>query len=80
MALKQMKGRKAPGLDGLQVCFLHKFWDILGQLIANMVLGILNNGDDVSCLNDTNIVLITKIKNPLPNKRFLSYQVLQRFI
>lgn len=29
--LKQMKGRKSPGLDGLHACFLQKYWTVLSQ-------------------------------------------------
>lgn len=63
-ALKQMKGRKAPRLEGLQSCILHKFWHIQGSKVNHMVLGVLNNDEDISIFNDSNIALISKIKSP----------------
>lgn len=50
-----MKGRKSPGPNGLQACPLQKYCHILGQKVANMVLGILNHSDDISALNGTHI-------------------------
>lgn len=49
-ALKEMKGRKALGLDGLQTCFLNKYWNVLGPKIVSMTLGILNDGNDISVI------------------------------
>lgn len=62
--MKQMKGRKTPRPDGFQACFLHKYWSIVGNNVISMVLGVLNNSDDINPFNDTNMSLIPKIKNP----------------
>lgn len=40
-ALKEMKGRKTPRPDGLQTCFLHKYWNALGPKVISIALGIL---------------------------------------
>lgn len=48
--------------DGLQTCFLHKYWDVLGPKVISMALAILNDGKDISAINYTNIALIPKIK------------------
>lgn len=63
-ALNQVKRRKTSEPDGLQAYFLCKYWHILSNKVTSMVLGILNNGEDISHFNDTNIALILKIKNP----------------
>lgn len=47
IALKQMKGRKGLGSNGLQACFLHKYLNVLGDKVTRMFLGILNNGEDI---------------------------------
>lgn len=68
--LKQMKDRKALGPDGLHACFLDKYWSILGDKDANTILDILNHGGEVSPFNDTNILLIPKIKHPISIKDY----------
>ena len=34
-SLKQMKGNRSPGIDGLSVEFYTKFWDMLGPMLTN---------------------------------------------
>ena len=41
-ALKQLHPTKAPGPDGMSAIFFHKYWDIVGLNIINMVLNVLN--------------------------------------
>lgn len=43
-ALKQMKGRKAPGPGGLQAYFLQKYSDILGTKVTNSPWHIKQRG------------------------------------
>lgn len=69
-SLKEIKGRKAPEPDGLQTCFLHKHWNVLGPKVISVALESLNNGKDISAINDTNIALIPKIKSPTLVKNY----------
>lgn len=62
--LKQMRGKKFPGPNGLQAFFLQKYWNARGPKVMNMILGILNNGDNISAINDTRILLVHNIKHP----------------
>lgn len=55
---------KVPSPDGLQACFLHKYWSILGLKVLSIVLDI------ITPFNDTNISLIPKIKHPVTVKDF----------
>lgn len=69
LALFQMHPTKAPGPDGTPALFFQKFWDLVNGDVCRAVLGILNDGRDVSLINDTYIVLIPKVKNPqLPSQ------------
>ena len=40
-ALKQMHPTKAPGPNGMSTIFFHKYWDIVGNSVTNMVLNVL---------------------------------------
>lgn len=45
--------------------FYHKYWDIIGPEITSFVLKALNDGEDVSAINQTFISLIPKHNNPV---------------
>ena len=62
--LFQMVLLKASGLNGLNVGFFQKHWDIVGSEVCKVVLYSLNNGVLDSDLNSTFIALIPQIKNP----------------
>ena len=63
-ALKQMHPTKAPSPDGMSPIFYQKYWDIVGYDVTNCVLEALNAAILPSCINETYICLIPKVKNP----------------
>ena len=63
--LFQIGPTKALGPDGMNVLFYQKFWHIVGDsVIIITILDFLNSGYMVPKINQTNIVLIPKVKNP----------------
>ena len=62
--LKQLYPTKAPGPDGMSAIFFHKYWDIVGLNIINMVLNVLNSNMPITKINKTNIALIPKTNQP----------------
>lgn len=72
-----MRPTKAPGVDGFLTLFFQRYWHIIGPEVCQFCLGILNNGDSLGALNDTEIVLIPKRAQPnihaqLPSHQFVS--------
>ncbi|PPR92692.1 hypothetical protein GOBAR_AA27977 [Gossypium barbadense] len=63
-AFNQMDPRKAPGIDGLSGVFFRENWEVVGKDILNLCHDFLNGQKDFSCINETIIVLIPKIKEP----------------
>ncbi|XP_035551510.1 uncharacterized protein LOC118349853 [Juglans regia] len=63
-AIKQMAPLKAPGPDGLGVCFYLDHWKVVGENVSNAVLSFLNGGELDDLMNYTYIALIPKVKNP----------------
>ena len=61
---------KASGADGMTVGFFKKYWPIRGYDAIKVILGFLNNGEQLKEINHTNIVLIPKIKNPSTPKGY----------
>jgi hypothetical protein len=57
-----------------QQFFFKKFWDLVGERVKNEVLRFLNGGEMPAGWNDTNVVLIPKVKDPqcLKNLRPIS--------
>ena len=50
-ALHQMHPTKAPGPDGISASFYHKYWNIVGLNISNMVLNVLNSNLPLAEIN-----------------------------
>lgn len=63
-ALFQMHPDKAPGPDGMTPAFFQKHWNIVGRNIVELTVQFFEKGEIMPGLNDTNIVLIPKKKNP----------------
>lgn len=63
-ALWKMHPNKSPGSAGFSPLFFQKYWDIVGNSVSSLSLCILNEGLDVSCINQTLITLIPKVDNP----------------
>ena len=55
---------KAPGLDGILVCFFQNFWDIVKTDVCNVVQAFFHSGSLLKVFNQTFINLIPKIPNP----------------
>ncbi|KAK3211774.1 hypothetical protein Dsin_016480 [Dipteronia sinensis] len=63
-ALFSMSPTKAPGPDGFQAIFFQKCWGSIGGEVSRLCLRILNGEMSVREFNKTNVVLISKKKNP----------------
>lgn len=64
-AVFQMHPDKAPEPDGMTPAFFQKHWSIVGDDVVKMVSKFFQDGVIPGALNDTNIVLIPKKKNPV---------------
>lgn len=63
-ALFQMHPDKAPGPDGMTPAFFQKHWKVVGEDVIKMTRNFFQTGDILRGLNEANIVLIPKKKNP----------------
>jgi len=70
-ALREMHPTKAPGPDGLHAIFYKKCWEIVGPNVISFVKKAWNGEVDLKRVNETNIVLIPKVKDP---KRLSQYR------
>lgn len=60
-SLFHMPPTKVPGCYGMAAIFFQQYWNILGDSVIYVCLGVLNNKGDVSALNHTLIVLVPKV-------------------
>uniref|UniRef100_A0A8I6YTV5 Reverse transcriptase domain-containing protein n=1 Tax=Hordeum vulgare subsp. vulgare TaxID=112509 RepID=A0A8I6YTV5_HORVV len=63
-ALDHIGDLKAPGPDGMPAIVYKRHWHFMGDKIVAEVLAVLNGGALLEGWNDTNVVLIPKVKNP----------------
>ena len=69
-ALFQIGPLKAPGPDGFPARFYQKNWGVLKEEIVHAVLQFFDTGQMPEGINDTSIVLIPKIDNPMELKDY----------
>lgn len=86
-AATQLGGLKAPGPDGFQGIFYHKFWQTINDVINDAALEFFQHGLLVPEMNETTIVLIPKIPVPEPVSHFrpislcnCSYKILLKIL
>lgn len=63
-AIFHMHSEKSPGPDGMSLGFYHKYWQMVGGDVIQMVKHFFVTGRFEEQYTDTNIVLIPKKKNP----------------
>ena len=63
-ALFQMFPTKAPGPDGFPAHFFQRHWETRGDEITKVVIRIVEGTELETCINETVLVLIPKVKNP----------------
>ncbi|CAN6571052.1 unnamed protein product [Malus baccata var. baccata] len=86
-AALQMGGFKAPGPDGFQGIFYRSFWDIVVEDVNNLVRSFLRDEISPTEINNTHIMLLPKIPNPVSVSHFrpislcnYSYKVLSKVL
>lgn len=60
LALQQMHPTKASGLNVMPPLFYQKYWHVMGNLVTDVVLRVLNTGTFPRDFNHTFITLIPK--------------------
>lgn len=69
-ALLAMSPTKTSGLDGFSALFFQKLWDVIGEDLSSIVLGILNDHQNPTDVNYTYITLIPKTSNAIYPSQF----------
>lgn len=55
-----MEGSKAPGLDGFHAAFFQRNWNIMGGVVTNACLKVINHCESISGWNSTYVCLLPK--------------------
>ncbi|XP_028116928.1 uncharacterized protein LOC114314661 [Camellia sinensis] len=69
-AICSIKAFKAPVKDGLQVVFYHNNWNTIGNSVCHFIKDCFHNKTVLAEINETQIVLISKLQNPESLKQF----------
>ena len=64
-ALKQMHPKKSPSPNGMPPFFYQHYWSLVGNCVTQTIFDFLNYGIIPPKFNETHVVLIPKIKNPI---------------
>lgn len=65
VAFKQMDPRYAPGVDGISRPFYKENWETVGNDMVRFCKEIFNGDRNVDAINDTIIILIPKVFEPI---------------
>lgn len=69
-AIFNREAYKAQGSDGLQPIFFQIQWEIVGQLVCEIIKRLFQDSKQVESINQTFLVLIPKMKKPENMKHF----------
>lgn len=59
-----MHHAKAPGIDGYSALFYPKFWQVIKGEVCGEILNFMNNGILDYKVDETQIVLLSNVKEP----------------
>lgn len=62
--IKSLASLKAPGPDGFQALFFQKNWELVKESVYKTTILVLEGKGILEHLNETHIVLISKVDNP----------------
>lgn len=78
--LFNMAPLKAPGNDGYHAIFFQSQWESIGEVVCEWVKGVFNGQPTNLELNNTLIVLISKVAHPRKSRNFDPSIFAQSFI
>lgn len=61
---------KAPGIDGLNGLFFHSQWEVVKDSVISFVKEVFDNPARIESVNQTMIVMVPKVDNPVIVKQF----------
>jgi hypothetical protein len=78
--LGEMGMDRAPGLDGITMCFLRREWEIMGPQVVDMIKGAFLTGNIPDSWTTSNLILIPKTVHPIKPTHFRPLSVCFVFI